>query len=132
MRLPIFAACLCVALPAFAADTSAPATAPVIQVLSDDAVKGADGTHVVSAFIDWPAGADTGKHTHPGDEYSYVIIGTIEIDVEGQPPQIYKGGDSYHNARGVVHEAKNLGTRAAKTYAVLVLDKDVPLTQPVK
>ena len=132
MRLPIVAACMCLALPAFAADTTSSGPAPVIQVISDEAVKGADGIHVIAAFIDWPTGADTGKHTHPGDEYAFVIQGSIEVDVEGQPPHIYRGGDSYFNPRGVVHEAKNLGTRPAKTYAVMVVDKGAPLTQPAQ
>jgi quercetin dioxygenase-like cupin family protein len=128
MRFSLAAAAVILAVPAFAAD----APAPVIQVISDEPLKGADNMHVVMANIDWPPFSTTGRHTHAGEEYAYVVLGTIEVDIDGQPPHIYKGGDYYHNARGVVHETKNLGTRTAKTFAILIVDKDAPLTQPVK
>jgi quercetin dioxygenase-like cupin family protein len=35
------------------------------------------------------------KHTHPGEEIIYVLEGSLEYQVEGQPPMTFNAGDAH-------------------------------------
>ena len=76
-------------------------------------------------------GSTTGRHTHPGDEYTVVIQGTLELTAEGREPRRVSVGDVYHNPRGLVHEARNVGDTPARVAVTFVVDKGKPITQPV-
>lgn len=104
--------------------------APSIQVLQDVPLSDDASKHTVTAFVDWPQSATTGRHTHPGDEYAIVLKGAVEVKT-GDDVRLYKAGEAYHNARGVVHETRMVGDEPAQTGVVLVVDKNTPLTQPV-
>jgi quercetin dioxygenase-like cupin family protein len=66
-------------------------------------------------------------HTHPGIESSYVLEGSIELPVEGQPTRIVKAGDVFQippytpHAGGKPTDAK---VRVSSTY---VVEKGKPL-----
>jgi quercetin dioxygenase-like cupin family protein len=77
-------------------------------------------------------GATTGRHTHPGDEYAYVIEGTLELRSDGRPPRRVTAGEAYHNPRGVVHETRNVGDGVARLASVFVVDKGKPLIERVE
>src|SRR5438874_4738048 len=51
------------------------------------------GREAVIARVELAPGASAGRHTHPGDEISYVIDGEAEIIVQGQPTRKVKAGD---------------------------------------
>jgi quercetin dioxygenase-like cupin family protein len=70
-----------------------------------------------------------GRHTHPGPESGYVIAGSFELLVEGQPPRMLKAGDSYQVPPGAVHDAK-AGSEGAKVIATYVVQKGQPLASP--
>jgi quercetin dioxygenase-like cupin family protein len=116
--------------PAWAQD--APRPKPHIVYLHNEPVSGVPGKETTMLSIDWPPGATTGRHTHPGDEYAVVIEGAVELDVDGQPPRIIKAGQAYHNLAGVVFETKNAAPTRTRTISVLVTDKGQPLTMPAK
>lgn len=132
MRQSFALALLLAALGSTVAFAQTAAVAPKISVLLDDGVSGQPNLHSVTANIDWPAGASTGRHIHGGDEYAVVLEGAITVTSDGEAPRTYTAGQAYHNARGVVHEARNAAATPAKTVAVLIVDKGAPLTQPVK
>jgi quercetin dioxygenase-like cupin family protein len=76
-----------------------------------------------------PAGT-TGRHSHHGDEYATVIEGTVEVMTDGQPPRRYTAGEAYHNARGVVHETRNVGKTRARVVSTLIVDSGRPIIEP--
>jgi quercetin dioxygenase-like cupin family protein len=130
MRLAVtFAAALLVVCnapaPTPAQPTGAPGAPqpPKLTPLADEPVSGNPNLHAVVALADWPIGATTPRHIHPGDEYAIVLEGSIEVAREGEAPKVYKAGQAYHNARDVVHIAKNAGDVPAKSSIVLVIDK---------
>jgi quercetin dioxygenase-like cupin family protein len=120
----------CIVLCAMPALAQPPA--PQIKMLQDEPVSDDASKHAVTATADWPPGATTGLHTHPGDEYATVLEGAVEVTTEGKGAHIYKAGEAYHNARGVVHETRTAGEAPARTVAVFIIDKGAPLSQPVK
>jgi quercetin dioxygenase-like cupin family protein len=92
----------------------------------------APGRHVVQARADFVAGGEVGKHTHPGEEVSYVLEGTLLLEVAGQPPKTLKAGDSFFIPAGVVHAAKNVDKGSSRVLATYIVEKGKPVTTPVK
>ena len=115
-----------------AAQTPAPGgpirnTTTIIQRADVAGVPGKEG---VMLKADWPAGATTGRHTHHGDEYAYVVDGTLEVHVDGMPARTMHAGDSWHMPEGTVHETINPGPGMAHSYSFFVIDKGKPLSEP--
>jgi quercetin dioxygenase-like cupin family protein len=72
------------------------------------------------------------KHTHPGEEIIYVLEGSPEYEVAGQPPMTLKRGDVLFIPAGTVHSAKDVGGGDAAELAPYVVEKGKPLITLVK
>src|SRR5215469_2351216 len=81
------------------------------------------GREAVIARGELAPGASAGRHTHPGDEISYVIEGEVEVLVDGQPTRKVKAGDAFVIPAGAIHNAHNAGTVPAKLAGVYVVEK---------
>ena len=88
------------------------------------------GREAVVARVEVAPGARAGRHTHPGDEISYVVDGTAELLIDGQPPRVVKAGESFVIPAGVVHDAHNSGTTPIQLIGVYVVEKGKPLASP--
>ena len=88
------------------------------------------GREAVVAKIEVAAGARSGRHTHPGDEISYVLEGEVELAIDGQPVRIVRAGESFVVPAGTVHEAHNRSATTARVIGVYVVDKGKPLATP--
>src|ERR1700741_3429176 len=53
----------------------------------------ASGYEAVQARIDIVPGVTAPWHTHPGEEIIYVLEGSLEYQLKGQEPRIYKPGE---------------------------------------
>jgi len=95
------------------------------------AVSGDASREAIIARGEFPPGATTGPHTHPGDEYAYVIAGTLELLAEGHPPRRVRAGEAYHNPRGLVHETRNVGDDTARVVSTFIIEKGRPIIEPV-
>jgi quercetin dioxygenase-like cupin family protein len=89
------------------------------------------GREAVVARVEVAPGAKAGRHTHPGDEISYVLEGEATLLVDGEPPRQVKAGESFVIPAGVVHDAHNNGSVAIKLVGVYVVEKGKPLATPV-
>jgi len=88
------------------------------------------GREAVVARVEVAPGAKAGRHTHPGDEISYVLEGEATLLIEGQAPRIVKAGESFVIPAGVVHDAHNNGSTPTKLVGVYVVEKGKPLATP--
>ena len=88
------------------------------------------GREAVVARVEIAPGANAGRHTHPGDEISYVLEGQGELLIDGQPPRAIKAGESFVIPAGVVHDARNDGNAPIKLVGVYVVEKGKPLATP--
>jgi quercetin dioxygenase-like cupin family protein len=89
------------------------------------------GREVVQAVAEIQPGAESGRHTHPGEEVGYVLEGTISIDVQGKPAMTKKAGEGFMIPAGTVHNARNTGKTAAKVLATYIIEKGKPPATPV-
>ena len=88
--------------------------------------------HAVQALAEFVPGGAAGKHTHPGEELGYVVEGTLELLIEGQPPRTIKAGESFFVPAGVVHDGRNVGSGPAKVLATYIVEKGKPVATPAK
>jgi quercetin dioxygenase-like cupin family protein len=88
------------------------------------------GREAVVARVEIAPGGHAGRHTHPGDEISYVLEGEADLLIDGQPPRHLKAGDSFVIAAGVVHDARNDSANPARVVGVYVVEKGKPLATP--
>ena len=90
------------------------------------------GREVIQVRVDIDPGVVSLKHTHPGEEIIYVLEGTLEYQVEGQPPVTLKAGEVLFIPAGTIHAVKNVGSGNAAELATYVVEKGKPLVVPVK
>lgn len=90
------------------------------------------GREAVVARVEVAPGAKAGRHTHPGDEISYVMEGEATLLVDGQPPRKVKAGESFVIPAGVVHDASNDSNAPIKLVGVYIVDKGKPLATPAR
>ncbi|HLG95098.1 MAG TPA: cupin domain-containing protein [Bryobacteraceae bacterium] len=88
------------------------------------------GREAVIVKVELAPGASAGRHTHPGEEISYVSEGEGEILMEGKAPLKVKAGDGFVIPGGTKHDARNTGTQPLKLVAVYVVEKGKPLATP--
>lgn len=84
----------------------------------------------VVARVEIAPGTFAGRHTHVGEEISYVMEGELEVLIEGQPPLIVKTGEAFIIPAGAKHDAHNNGTVPVKLAAVYLVEKGKPLATP--
>jgi quercetin dioxygenase-like cupin family protein len=76
-----------------------------------------------------PPGADSGRHTHQGDQYTTVQEGSIKITVDGSGEHVLKAGDVLHIDPMVVHRTQNLSDKPARTTELFIVAKGKPLSE---
>jgi len=90
------------------------------------------GREVVQARIDIAPGVVAPRHSHPGEEIIYVLEGSLEYRVEGQPPVTLKAGEVLFIPAGTIHAAKNVGSGNGAELATYVVEKGKPLVVPAE
>lgn len=88
------------------------------------------GREAVITRVEIAPGLSAGRHTHPGDEISYVVEGEADILVDGQPVRKVKAGDGFVVPAGAKHDAHNTGMQTLKLVGVYVVEKGKPLATP--
>lgn len=105
MSLRIFvAAALFVGAPA----ATRPADETIQHVdLNSTAIPTAVSTHVVTSRTMFAPGAGTGWHFHPGQDFVYVVQGSLIMEARGVAPVAINAGDTYVTPAKQVHRASN-------------------------
>ena len=81
------------------------------------------GREVVQVRVDFGPGAAFGRRTHPGEEIAYVIEGSLEYQVEGQPSVTLTAGDTLFIPARAIHAARNVGTGNGAELATYIVEK---------
>lgn len=76
-------------------------------------------------------GQKVGWHIHHGTEISYVLSGSLNLQIEGSPIRHLVAGDTFEVDRDTPHRASNDGTETARLLITYLRDKAGPLSIPV-
>lgn len=90
-------------------------------------VPGREGVQVLAVLA--PGGTSV-RHTHPGEEFGYVLEGTATFEIAGQPPQVLKPGDSFFIPPNIPHIAHNPGMTPLKLISTYIVETGKPLATP--
>jgi len=71
------------------------------------------------------------RHTHPGPETSYVLAGSLTLDVQGKPSRSLEAGQTSFVPAGTPHSGR-AGLAGAKILVNWVVEKGKPLATPAK
>jgi quercetin dioxygenase-like cupin family protein len=84
----------------------------------------------VTTVAEIPPGATSARHSHPGEDFGYLIQGTIVLQVDGKPPVTVRAGEVFFTERGHIHNARNIGTTTARAVDTYIIDKGKPGITP--
>jgi quercetin dioxygenase-like cupin family protein len=84
----------------------------------------------VTTTVEIAPGATSARHSHPGEDFGYLIEGTIVLMVDGKPPLTVHAGETFFTERGKIHNARNIGTTTARAVDTYVIDKGKPGVTP--
>ena len=90
---------------------------------------GVPGREVIQVRVDFAPGVAFPRHSHPGAEIAYVLEGTLEYQLDGQPPVTLKAGQALFIPAGAIHTAKNVGSSNAAELATYIVEKAKPLLE---
>ena len=115
---------------ASASSSADPSVDPVVTPLAAALVPGRIDiesrrpSNVVTVRIDFPAGATTGWHSHPGPVLVQVVSGAVTLRHAAHGrcvSEVVRAGHGFFEARGAVHVAENSRPDPAVVFATFVL-----------
>jgi quercetin dioxygenase-like cupin family protein len=107
-----------------------PATGGVQQILAQP-LADLPGREVRISLLDRGPGSSSPPHRHPGHHtFGYVMEGTYEFAIDGQPPRLLKAGETFYEPPGAVHStSRNPSTdQGLKILVFMVADRKNPST----
>jgi quercetin dioxygenase-like cupin family protein len=84
------------------------------------------GREVIQNRVDIAPNAPPIRHWHPGEEIIYVLEGTLEYEIDGQPTTV-SAGEALMVPAEAVHAVRNVGNGNAAELATYVVEKGKPL-----
>jgi quercetin dioxygenase-like cupin family protein len=66
------------------------------------------------------------RHKHPGEEVTDILEGSLEYDIDGQPPLLVHAGDALIVPPETIHAVKNVGAGNAAELATYIVEKGKP------
>jgi len=84
------------------------------------------GREVIQNRVEIGPEAPYVRHKHPGEEIIYVLEGTLQYDIDGQPSITATAGEALTVPAETVHAVRNVGTGTAAELATYVVEKGKP------
>jgi quercetin dioxygenase-like cupin family protein len=84
------------------------------------------GRKVIQNRVDISPDAPAFWHKHPGEEVIYVLEGSLQYNIDGQPPIKVHAGQGLTVPADTVHVATNIGTGNAAELATYIVEIDKP------
>ncbi len=84
------------------------------------------GREIVQVLTEIPAGVESGWHMHPGEEVGYILAGTVEMQIKGEPTQTLHTGDGFLMPPRTAHNALDLGPDTGKMLSTYIVEVGQP------
>jgi quercetin dioxygenase-like cupin family protein len=85
------------------------------------------GREVIQNRVDISSDAPLIRHKHPGEEVIYVLEGSLEYQIDGQPPRTVSAGEALMVPAETVHAVRNVAGGNAAELATYIVEKGEPL-----
>lgn len=84
------------------------------------------GRQVIQNLVEIGPESPAVRHKHPGEEIIYVLDGSLEYQIDGQPARTYNAGEALMVPAETVHAVRNVGSGHAAELATYVVEKGKP------
>ena len=85
------------------------------------------GSEIVQVLTEIPCGVESGWHVHPGEEVGYIVAGTVEMKVLGQPTLHLEAGDGFLITPRLPHNARDIGPDTGRMLSTYIVEVGEPL-----
>jgi quercetin dioxygenase-like cupin family protein len=82
---------------------------------------------MIQSRVDVEPGSPPIRHTHPGEEIIYVLAGSLEYQIDGQPTKVYNAGEALTVPARAIHAVRNVGSGTGTALATDIVEKGKPL-----
>ena len=86
------------------------------------------GREIVQVLTEIPAGVESGWHLHPGEEVGYIVAGTVQMMIAGQPTLTLHAGDPCLIPPRTPHNALDLGPETGRMLSTYIVEVGQPLS----
>lgn len=105
--------------------------ATIVRPVSCERLPNVPGKSITTVVVDFPPGAYSPRHRHPGSVTAFVLKGKVRSQLDGGPAETFGIGQTWFEPPGTIHMfAENASTtEPASILATFVADDDCgPLT----
>jgi quercetin dioxygenase-like cupin family protein len=85
------------------------------------------GREIVQVLTEIPVGVESGWHIHPGEEVGYILAGTVQMMIQGQPTLTLQAGDPFLMPPGTPHNALDVGPGTGHMLSTYIVETGRPL-----
>lgn len=124
-----FVGCALCALSGFSATDAGAQTPGLTRTLLSKTDGPAEGYETIEAKVEIPPGSVVARHIHFGVETSYVVEGSLTLEVQGAEAKTYTAGQGFQVPRSTPHGGKS-GDKPTVLIGVYVVEKGKPLATP--
>jgi quercetin dioxygenase-like cupin family protein len=79
-----------------------------------------------------PPGVESGWHVHPGEEVGYIIVGEVEMRVQGRATVVLRAGDGFLIPPRTPHNARDIGPETGRMLSTYIVLKGQPIATLVE
>ena len=85
------------------------------------------GREIVQVLTEIPCGVESGWHIHPGEEVGYILAGTVQMMIQGQPTLTLHAGDPFLMPPRTPHNALDVGPGTGQMLSTYLVETGQPL-----
>src|ERR1700690_750534 len=85
------------------------------------------GREIVQVLTVIPCGVESGWHIHPGEEVGYIIAGTVQMMIQGQPTLTLHAGAPFLMPPRTPHNALDIGPATGRMLSTYIVEAGQPL-----
>ena len=85
------------------------------------------GREIVQVLTEIPCGVESGWHIHPGEEVGYILAGTVQMMIQGQPTLTLHAGDPFLMPPRTPHNALDIGPGTGQMLSTYIVETGQPL-----
>jgi quercetin dioxygenase-like cupin family protein len=85
------------------------------------------GREIVQVLTEIPCGVESGWHIHPGEEVGYILAGTVQMMIRGQPALTLHAGDPFLMPPRTPHNALDIGPGTGHMLSTYIVEAGQPL-----
>jgi len=85
------------------------------------------GREIVQVLTEIPCGVESGWHIHPGEEVGYILAGTVQMMIAGQPTLTLHAGDPFLMPPRTPHNALDVGPGTGQMLSTYIVEAGQPL-----